>query len=101
MNAKAPSKAKFLPTLLSVQFWRGRLKRETKKQLSHLGLFAGYEATLSAIDRLRAKFDEAALKLKENMEAALQKGSAAPVEEDGGQELSFALSVSAPKLRTK
>ena len=95
MNAKAPSKAKFLHTLLSVQFWRGRLKRETMKQLAHLGLCSGYEATLSAIDRIRAKFDEAAIELKKNMEVALESHVTHPVTvEEDDHEVSFAMSAS-------
>ena len=63
MNAKAPSKAQLLHTLLSVQFWIGKLKGETIKQLAHLGLCSGYEATLSAINRVWTIFDEATIEL--------------------------------------
>ena len=95
INAKAPSKAKFLRVLLSVQFWRGRLKREIMKQLAHLGLCSGYEATLSAIDRIRAKFDEAAIELRKNMEVVLEGNVTPPVAvEEDDQEVSFAMSSS-------
>ena len=38
LHVKAPRRVGFLPTLLSTQFWRGGLKRETIKQLSHTGI---------------------------------------------------------------
>lgn len=59
LHTNAPRKSNFIPTLKSVQFWRGRLKRETIKQLSHLGICVGHEATLSTIDKIRAHFDSA------------------------------------------
>ena len=98
LNAKAPRKVKLLHTVLSVQFWRGRLKRETMKQLSHLGLCAGYEATLSAIDKIRKDFDTAAVRLKENAENALQRRHNPLVIDQEQNNLSIDLAALAPNI---
>lgn len=72
LHAKAPKTASFLPTLFSVQFWRGSLKRNVLKQLAHIGVCKGYDTTLNTLDRIRQGFDSAAVKCKEITEEQLQ-----------------------------
>jgi len=72
LQAKAPIKASFLPTLISIQFWRGNLKRDTIKQLSKMGICKGYEATLAAVDKIRRDFDSAATSCKREIEEQLK-----------------------------
>lgn len=71
LNAKAPKKAAFIPTLLSIQFWRGRLNRESIHQLSKMGICVGYATTLSAVDKIRKDFDTTAKICKSNIETQL------------------------------
>ncbi|XP_060559101.1 uncharacterized protein LOC132719356 [Ruditapes philippinarum] len=98
LHARAPQKCHILQTIFSIQMWRGRLKRETIKQFSHLGLCAGYERTLKAIDAIRENFDKAAVRLKENIEKSMkeQKQVAEVASED--LDLSFALSEGVPNI---
>ena len=94
MTAEAPSKAKSFPTFF-IPYWRARLQRETIKQKLPLGLCSGHEATLSVIDRPRAKFDEADLEFTENAEEALLKISASAAD---AEMLANALSFSVPNV---
>ena len=71
-HAKAPRKASFFPTVMSIQFWRGGLKRETIKQLAHTGICLGYNATLKAVDKIRDNFDAAANTIKRLLEEELE-----------------------------
>lgn len=96
LHAKYPQSFKFLPTLISVQFWRGRLKRETMSQLSRLGICLGPNATLSAIDRIRSDFDAAALRLKEAMKRCLSPEVQVPEAES--PDLSYVLSQTCPNI---
>ena len=48
----------------SIQFWRGGLKRETFKQLSHTGICVRYDKTLDCVDKISSDFDKAAKKYK-------------------------------------
>ena len=83
---------------MSVQFWRGRLKRETLKQISQLGICVGYEATLSAIDSLRADFDSVALKFKADIENMLQNRNVAHSGGNVDDTYTIDLSVSLPNV---
>ena len=64
LNARAPKTASFLPSLFSVQFWRGGLKRNVMKQIAHTGICKGYDTTLSILDKIRQGFDSAATTCK-------------------------------------
>ena len=98
LHVKAPRKASFLPTLLSVQFWRGGLKRETIKQLSHTGICVGYEKTLSTVDKISQDFDAAAKRCKVLIEeqANVLKNVDHHVDQD--LELSIALAATVPNI---
>ncbi|CAC5386072.1 unnamed protein product [Mytilus coruscus] len=73
LNARAPKTASFLPSLFSVQFWRGGLKRNVMKQLAHTGICKGYDTTLSILDKIRQGFDSAATTCKTIIEEQHQQ----------------------------
>ena len=98
LYSRSPQKSNFLPTLMSVQFWRGRLKHETLKQISQLGICVGYEATLSAIDSVRADFDSVALKFKADIENMLQNRNVAHSGGNVDDTYTIDLSVSLPNV---
>ena len=77
---------------MSVQLWRGRLKRESIQQLSRLGLCVSYESTLKAIDRVRTEFDTA-VRCNVDLESALAN-NAVPEDHDTDEDLPDALSMS-------
>ena len=72
LHARAPRKAAFIPTLFSIQFWRGGLKRDTIGQLARTGICLGTDATLRAVDKIRLDFDAAAKTCKSLIENQLQ-----------------------------
>ncbi|VDI43070.1 Hypothetical predicted protein [Mytilus galloprovincialis] len=78
LHSKAPRKASFLPTLFSIQFWRGGLKRELIKQLAHTGICKGYDTTFAAVDNISSDFDSAAVVCKEKIEGQFRN---APIAE--------------------
>ncbi|VDI05718.1 Hypothetical predicted protein [Mytilus galloprovincialis] len=78
LHSKAPRKASFLPTLFSIQFWRGGLKRKLIKQLAHTGICKGYDTTLAAVDNISSDFDSAAVVCKEKIEGQFRN---APIAE--------------------
>lgn len=84
----------FYPPYSQYSYGGVGLKRETIKQLSRLGLCLGYEATLSAIDKIRTDFDSAALKLKADMEEILFKTKVEEAAEDFDNDLPLAFSMS-------
>lgn len=53
---------------MSIQFWRGGLKREVLKQLARIGMCKGYDTTLAALDKIRQGFDSAAFICKQKIE---------------------------------
>ena len=79
LHARSRIKASFIPTIFSIQLWRGGLKSETLRQVAKTGLCLGYDSTLKAVDRIREGFDSAAYKCKE----ALEKDVSVPVQNIG------------------
>ena len=67
------------------------------KQLSRLGICLGPNATLSAIDRIRAQFDAAAVRLKTDIETLLLQKQIDPYPEFD-QDLSNFLSETTPNI---
>ena len=53
LHARAPKKAAFIPTVFSIQFWKGGLKRETIDQLYRTGICLTTEKTLDILDKIR------------------------------------------------
>ena len=53
LHARAPRKAAFIPTVFSIQFWKGGLKRETIDQLYRTGICLTTEKTLDILDKIR------------------------------------------------
>lgn len=74
LYAHAPRKACLLPTLNSVQLWRGRLKRDIMRQMARTGISMGYDGTLAALDRIRKDFDKGAMDCKHTLERQLSEG---------------------------
>ncbi|KAK3102767.1 hypothetical protein FSP39_013804 [Pinctada imbricata] len=92
LRGRSPLKATFIPTMNSVQFWRGGLKRENLKQMSRTGICMSYDATLAAVDKLRKGFDDAANVCKKSLESALQtKHVERVISQDQNMDLSMAL----------
>ncbi|OWF48543.1 Chromatin modification-related protein png2 [Mizuhopecten yessoensis] len=97
LHAKAPRKASFMPTLFSIQLWRGGLKKDTLKQVSRTGLCLGYKGTVNAIDKIRHSFDEVARTTKEQLHEQLSAGVPdQPHVDEDELELSIALSHTLP-----
>ena len=98
LHIKAPRKVSLLPTLFSIQIWRGGLKRETIKQLADTGVCVGYQKWLTTIDNISKEFDATEKRCKsliEEQNKVLQNVEQ-PVEQD--LELSNALAVTAPNI---
>ncbi|KAK3097425.1 hypothetical protein FSP39_009569 [Pinctada imbricata] len=60
LKGRAPQKATFIPTVNSVQIYKGGLEQETLKEISRTGFCLSHDATLNAINRLGTEFDNAA-----------------------------------------
>ena len=90
LQHRARNTANFIPTVFSIQFWRGGLKRDMIKQMSKTGLCVGYLSTLRAIDSVRDGFDAAAYKCKEAVENALAN-IVDPVANESAADLSVSL----------
>lgn len=71
--AHAPHRANMIPTLNGIQLWRGRLKRESMKQIARMGLSIGYDGTIAALDRIRQGYDKGALECKSLLEKQLSE----------------------------
>ena len=71
LHAKAPKKASFIQSMLSIQLWRGGLTRDSIKQFARTGICKGYNATLKYVDQIRLDFDSAAIKCKEQIQEQL------------------------------
>lgn len=71
LYAEAPHRASFIPTLVGMQLWRGRLRRDMLKQMARMGLSIGYDGTLAALDRIRKGYDKDALECKNILERQL------------------------------
>ncbi|CAC5425927.1 unnamed protein product [Mytilus coruscus] len=93
LHFKAPRNASFLPTLFSIQFWRGGLKRELIKQLAHTGICKGYDTTLVAVDNISSDFDSAAVVCKEKIEGQFRNAPVAELRqhEAANPDLRFAM----------
>ncbi|MES9880856.1 MAG: hypothetical protein ABW185_08250 [Sedimenticola sp.] len=98
LHARAPRKVNFLQTLLSIQFWRGGLKRETIKQLAHTGICMSYAHTLNAVDKIREGFDKAATASKEGVEQSLGMAKEALIHQTSELELSVAMANTVPNI---
>ncbi|CAC5388947.1 unnamed protein product [Mytilus coruscus] len=98
LHAKDPRKASFLPTLFSIQFWRGGLKRELIKQLAHTGICKGYDTTLVAVDNISSDFDSAAVVCKEKIEGQFRNAPVAELRqhEAANPDLRFAMDDTIP-----
>ena len=98
LHARSPRKASFIQTLLSIQFWRGGLKRELLQQLSNIGICVGYMGTLSAIDKIRIDFDSAAVSCKTAIEDQLAQNLDTTNEAADDADLSLAIATAVPNI---